>query len=235
MARPRDTDTLVLFVHGAHHAGWCWLLVMDRLGQLGIESQAIDLPFTGYGDDAAAVRAAIDTARQRGAAVHVVCHSYAGLPVAAAGHAAAHLTFVAGRLPLPGESPARHTPCWGYPEFHACMQRGDDGAIRLSSTAAAQHMFQRTRAPLVAFAISRLRPMRSVVPDDPVANPAWTSVPSSYVVCGDDRAVRPEAQRERAALVGASVEIDTDHSPFFSSVAPLAGFIAEQHRGMVEA
>jgi len=224
----------VLFVHGAHLAGWCWLLVMDRLGRLGIESQAIDLPFTGYGDDVAAVRVAVETARAGGVAVHVVCHSYAGLPVAAAGHAAAHLTFVAGRLPRPGESPAAHTPTWGYPEFHACMRQGDDGAVRLSP-AASDLLFQRTSAPLARVALARLRPMRSVVPDEPVADPAWTSVPSSYVVCGDDRAVRPEAQRERAALVGASVELDADHSPFFSSVDPLVAFIATRHRGMVAA
>lgn len=45
-----------------------------------------------------------------------------------------------------------------------------------------------------------LRPMTSAVPDRPVDDPAWVSVPSSYVVCADDRAVRPESQRERAAL-----------------------------------
>jgi hypothetical protein len=54
------------------------------------------------------------------------------------------------------------------------------------------------------------------------------------VVCGDDRVVRPDAQRERAALVGASVELDTDHSPYFSRVAPLADFIADRHRAAVD-
>ena len=59
-------DSLVLFVHGAHHAGWCWLLVMDQIERMGIASQAIDLPFTGYDDDVAAVRAAIAAAGSRG-------------------------------------------------------------------------------------------------------------------------------------------------------------------------
>jgi hypothetical protein len=53
------------------------------------------------------------------------------------------------------------------------------------------------------------------------------------VVCGDDRVVRPEAQRERAALVGAAVELDTDHSPFFSRPGPLADFIADRHPATV--
>jgi len=227
-------DSLVLFVHGAHLAGWCWLLVMDRLGQLGIDSQAIDLPFTGYEDDVAAVRAAVAAGRERGAAVHVVCHSYAGLPVAAGGHGAAQLTFVAGRLPLPGESPAAITPRWGTPGFQACMVRDTDGVVRLSPTAG-DFFFHRTSPALAQFAVSRFRPMRSEVPAEPVPDPAWTSVPSSYVVCGDDRAVQPDAQRERAALVGSATELDSDHSPFLSCVPDLAGVIADRHREMLAA
>jgi hypothetical protein len=224
----------VLFVHGAHQAGWCWLLVMDQLRRRGIESQAIDLPLTGYRDDVESVRAAIVSARSRFGAVHVVCHSYAGLPVAEAGHAAAHLTFVAGRLPLPGESPATQTARWRFPGFRACMRRGDDGVVRLTSTAA-RFLFHRTSATLTGLAMDRLRPMTSAVPDGPVDDPAWTSVPSSYVVCADDRAVRPESQRERAAMVGASVELDCDHSPYLSRAAPLADFIADRHRVMAAA
>jgi pimeloyl-ACP methyl ester carboxylesterase len=216
----------VLFVHGAHHSGWCWLLVMDQLTAWGFRSCAIDLPLTGYADDVACVRSAVASLSSRGA-VHVVGHSYSGLVVAAAGHAAAHLTFVAGRLPLPGESPAAHTPDWGFPEFQACMELGGDGIVRLSGAARAL-LYHRTSPSLAEFAMSRLRPMSSVVPDEPLTVPAWVSVPSSYVVCGDDRAVRPGAQRERAALVASSTELDTDHSPFFSSPKSLATFIADQ-------
>jgi pimeloyl-ACP methyl ester carboxylesterase len=221
----------VLFVHGAHLAGWCWLLVMDQLARLGIESHAIDLPLTGYADDVESVRSAVEAARSRWGPVHVVCHSYAGLPVAEAGHDAAHLTFVAGRLPLADESPAAQTPRWQFPEFQACMQPGDEGVVRLSP-AASRFFFHRTPAALADYAMDRLRPMSSTVPSAPLADPAWTAVPSSYVVCADDRAVRPEAQRERAALVGTSVELDTDHSPFFSGVAALADFIADRHTAM---
>jgi Alpha/beta hydrolase family len=224
----------VLFVHGAHLAGWCWLLVMDQLARLGIESHAIDLPLTGYAGDVESVRAAIQAARSRSVSVHVVCHSYAGLPVAEAGHDAGHLTFVAGRLPLAGESPSDQTPRWQFPDFQACMQPGADGFVRLSS-AASRFFFHRTPAALADYATSQLRAMSSSVPSAALADPAWASVPSSYVVCADDRAVRPEAQRERAALVGTSVELDTDHSPFFSGAAALADFIADRHTAMAPA
>lgn len=208
---------------------------MEHLGRRGIESQAIDLPFTSYQDDVDAVRTAIVRSRQTaGAAVHVVGHSYAGLPVAEAGHGAAHLTFVAGRLPLPDESPATETSRWQTPTFRACSERDGDGVVRMSP-AAAPLLFHRTDPSLAQLAMDGMRPMVSTVPARPVDGPAWLSVPSSYVVCADDRAVRPDAQRERAALVGASVELDTDHSPFFSSPAALADFIADRHRVMAAA
>jgi Alpha/beta hydrolase family len=217
----------VLFVHGAHLGGWCWLLVMDELAKRGIRSRAVDLPFSGFGDDVACVRSAVESMATEGA-VHVVGHSYAGLAIAVGGHAASRLTFIAARLPLAGESPAAHTAEWGYPEFRACMEPDDDGVVRLSAEAQPL-LFHRTSAALADFAMAHRRPMSSLVPDEPVTDPAWTSVPSSYVVCGDDRAVRPAAQRERAALVGASTELDTDHSPFFSGAPALAVFIAAQH------
>ncbi len=217
----------MLFVHGAHLGGWCWLLVMDELAKRGIRSRAIDLPFSGFGDDVACVRTTIESMAKNGA-VHVVGHSYSGLVLAAGGHAASHLTFIAARLPLGDESPAAVTAEWGYPEFRACMVPDEDGVVRLSADAQPL-MFHRTSAPLAEFAMAHRRPMSSLVPDEPVADPAWTSVPSSYVVCGDDRAVRPAAQRERAALVGASTELDTDHSPFFSGPSALASFLVAQH------
>ena len=208
---------------------------MEHLGRRGIGSQAIDLPFTGYQDDVDAVRAAVASARSRHGAVHVVCHSYGGLPVAEAGHGAAHLTFVAGRLPPPGVSPASESSRWQLPAFQACMVRGDDGLVRFSP-AAAPLLFHRTDPSLAELAMRGMRPMASAVPDRPVDDPAWISVPSSYVVCTDDRAVRPQSQRERAALLGgSSIELDTDHSPYLSAAAPLADFIAAQHRLMAAA
>jgi hypothetical protein len=222
----------VLFVHGAHHGAWCWLLVMERLARRGIHARAIDLPFTAHDDDVRCVRAAIDRARALGP-VHVVCHSYAGLPVSAGGHAADHLTYVAARLPLPDEPPAAITHKWGFAKFRACAHVDRDGVTRLTP-AANRHLFNRTDPTLAEFAMDRLRPMTSAVPDEPIRDPAWTSVPSSYVVCGDDRAVRPIEQRRCAARVTASVELDTDHSPFFSDPSALAAFVAGQHARMVD-
>jgi hypothetical protein len=41
-------------------------------------------------------------------------------------------------------------------------------------------------------------------------------VPSTYIVCDQDRAVPPEMQRWMAERAGRVLTYDTDHSPFLS-------------------
>jgi pimeloyl-ACP methyl ester carboxylesterase len=219
-------DPLILFVHGANHDGWCWTPVLERLDRIGVPGRAIDLPLTSFEDDTDAVRDAVcEAVRER--PVVVVAHSYGGLPVAAGGHGADHLVFVAARMPLAGESPAALTPQWGHPEFRAAWEVNDDGAVMLRPAARAV-LYSDSPPDLAALAAQRWRPMRSLVPQTPVADPAWLSVPSTYVVCTADRTVRVEAQRDRAKHADESVEIDCDHSPFFSAPDRLTEILAER-------
>ncbi|WP_234323916.1 esterase/lipase family protein, partial [Streptomyces sp. NRRL S-481] len=75
--RERAVDPLILFVHGANHDGWCWAPVLERLDRVGVAGRAIDLPFTSFEDDTAAVREAVrEIARAR--PVVLVAHSYGG-------------------------------------------------------------------------------------------------------------------------------------------------------------
>jgi pimeloyl-ACP methyl ester carboxylesterase len=57
--------------------------------------------------------------------------------------------------------------------------------------------------------------------------PARQSIPSTYVVCTEDRALPPAAQREMATRADAVVEWPTDHSPFLTRPAELAALIAD--------
>jgi hypothetical protein len=222
---PLPSRSTVLFVHGAHMAGWSWFLVVGHLARQGISCRVLDLPLTSYDADVAEVRAALAVSAEP---VHVVCHSYGGLPVAEAGHAAARLTFVAARLPRPGEVPSSVTGSWSAPGFLASRVQGPDGASRLLP-AAAEHLFHRTPPALAGLAMQRARPMWSTVPDRPLARPAWMDVPATYVVCSDDRAVRATAQWDVAALVDDQVTLDSDHSPFLSCPDVLADVVAARH------
>lgn len=217
----------VLLVHGAYHGGWCWDAVQRGLAEREIRSRAPDLPLTGFGNDVDALRSVVVDLRRSGP-VTLVAHSYAGIVAAAAGHQADRLIFVAARLPLPCESQAALTPRWNvHPGLHAATTTDPDGWSRVE--AAAQRVFYPDCAPdVAAAAMARLRPMRSAVPADPVDPPAWTHLPSAYVVCARDAVVRVDRQRERAALADHHYELDSGHSPFLSVPEALTRILAEQ-------
>jgi hypothetical protein len=58
-----------------------------------------------------------------------------------------------------------------------------------------------------------------------VAEPAWKSVSSTYVLCTEDRAIPLAAQSFMAARVGKIVEWPTDHRPFLSRPRELAALL----------
>ena len=168
-----------------------------------------------------------DRARSRGP-VTVVAHSYTGITVAAAGHNASHLVFVAARMPAVGESQTELSSSWGVPGFRSCFEFTPDGTMTLLD-GARDFLFNRTSPGLAEFAMAHRRSMRSEIPVEPFEDPAWISVPSSYIVCTDDRAVMLDQQRLRASWARNSVEIDCDHSPFFSAPDETARFIHDAH------
>lgn len=69
-------------------------------------------------------------------------------------------------------------------------------------------------------------PIASLIPP-PLNTPAWRYIPSTFIVCTDDRVIGIETQRTMASNADASREIDADHSPFFSRTEELAELIAE--------
>ncbi|WP_416968695.1 alpha/beta fold hydrolase [Streptomyces sp. 4F14] len=216
----------VLFVHGAHHGAWCWDEVRTRLASTGLRTAAVDLPLTSYADDTEAVRTAVREGTLYGP-VLLVAHSYGGLPVSAAGHAADRLVYIAARMPRPGQSPAELTPHWNDPAFRTAVKEAADGTLTLLPQAR-DALYSGTPEPHAERAAARWRPMRSRVPRPPVDDPAWLSVPSAYVVCAQDRTVRPDAQRECAAHACVRLELDCDHAPFYSAPDELARFLGEQ-------
>lgn len=219
----------VLLVHGAHHGAWCWRRVVDGLSAHGVRAEALDLPLTAYADDVAAVRSAVRRLRDRGPLV-VVAHSYSGVVVAEAAHGASRLVFVAARLPLPGESQTELSPHWHGDGMRGAVTAGADGWVHPTPAARAA-FYPDCPDDVAAAASTRLRPMRSGVPAESLADPAWTSTPSAYVVCRRDRVVRVDRQRERAARVDEHHELDCGHSPFLAVPDELAALLADQaHR-----
>lgn len=213
----------VVLVHGANHDGWCWTLVVDILARAGIRSHALDLPFDTFVGDCAAVESAVRAARRDGP-VLLVGHSYAGLPISAVGACADALVYIAARMPQRDETPSALTDRWTHPSFQDAAIPTPDGRITLS-TGAADVLYNTTDPSLAELASQRWRPMASRVPNHPVPDPAWLSTPNLYVVCTQDRTVRVDAQRRVAQWADDTIELDCDHSPFFSAPTQLAAIL----------
>lgn len=50
----------------------------------------------------------------------------------------------------------------------------------------------------------------------PVQAAAWQQVPTTYLVCAQDRGTPAERQRRYAERAGCTVELDAGHHPFLS-------------------
>jgi pimeloyl-ACP methyl ester carboxylesterase len=60
-----------------------------------------------------------------------------------------------------------------------------------------------------------------------VVPPAWLTIPSTYVVCTDDRTLHPDTQRDMGRHATDVVTWDTSHSPMLSQPDLVADLLAE--------
>lgn len=193
-----------------------------ELAARGVEAFAIELPFTSLADDAAAVSSAIEDAE---GPLVVVGHSYGGAVVTmGAGpsdgrRGATRLVYLAALMTDPSQPlDFKATPGMTAIRFE------EDGMASVNPSEAAQALIHRCPPDLSAGETSKLRPMPlgdygSTHDQEPVA---WQMVPSTYVLCADERAVDPSDQRSMATQAGECIELDSDHSPFLSTISPLA-------------
>lgn len=216
----------LLLVHGSFHGAWCWDHLIPELAARNVDAHAIELPFTSLADDAAAVASAIEEIE---GPLVVVGHSYGGAVVTlGAGpddgrRGATHLVYLAAILADPSQ-PLDLKPTAGMDG----IQLGDDGLARVDPSTATQALFHRCPPDLANWAISNLRPMPlgdfgSTQDQPPVA---WRVIPSTYVLCTDDHAIDPGDQRRMAMESSECIELDSDHSPFLSTISPLADVLA---------
>jgi pimeloyl-ACP methyl ester carboxylesterase len=221
-----------VFVHGGWHDGWSWHLVRELLDARGVPSVALDLPMTTLDADAAVLREALD--RVPGDAV-VVAHSWGG-NVATLGASGApnvrHLIYLAAVLTEAGHPTLAPS---AVPEGRETMRSKvviDAGATTEIDREASLAVFYPDVEPSLARqAAARLRPFQktgyAVVETDAVA--AWRTIPTTYVVCAEDRMIHPDTQRDMAAAAGAEViEWSSSHSPFLSHPDLVADLVARR-------
>jgi pimeloyl-ACP methyl ester carboxylesterase len=192
-----DAEPSLVLVHGAFHGAWCWERVVRHLAGRRIAATAVELPYTSYEDDLAAVLGAISAAS---GPVILVGHSLGGgLVCAAGGHPGVYrLGFLSAmvvdaRQAVP-ERLAKHGVRAEYrsgatPELAAGMSVTSGAQIAVDREVAAAAFYSDCAADDAAAAVSRLRPASvSSMTGLPQSEP-WREKPSSYVFCLQDRAL----------------------------------------------
>lgn len=225
---PGPRAARVVFIHGGFFGAWCWDALIASCANRHIRAEAVEMPFTGFADDVAAVADAIDRAGADGSPVVAVAHSLGGIHLSeAAGPGVCHrppaqLVYVAAVMCDADQAPEQDA-------FNiADVLRFNGDTVHADPVGAASRFFGRCRSGDVAAAVQRLRtmPIGSLIPPALKA-PAWRQIPSTYVICTQDQVITAETQRRMAVNAAATLEIDADHSPFLSRTERLADLVSQ--------
>ena len=221
-----ESSSSALLVPGSWHGAWAYDDVAPRLTGAGVKVTVIDLPSNdgaaGLADDAAAIRSALD---EIGEPTVVVGHSYGGIAVsegAAGAPQAVGLVYLAAFMLDVGES------------LLDAMQHQLPDWISLDQ-AAGSHIAERSEEVLygdcppdvATRAATRLSRQSVAAIATPQTAAAWQNLPSTYLICDEDRAVPPPAQEAMSARATTVRRLPASHSPFLSRPGDVADVVLE--------
>ncbi|MCW2979472.1 MAG: hypothetical protein JWO14_1199 [Solirubrobacterales bacterium] len=226
----------VVFVHGAcvKDGAWWWHRTAELLAERGVASVAPALPSCGetglmpdaagpgLAEDVAAVCAVLTAGEEP---TVVVAHSYGGVVTAeaAAGvDSVRHLLLVSSYLPEVGQS----LSSFGGEEPAPFLEIDPEGGtFTVRPDALAETFLQDCDEEIQHGALDKTARQSLAVLGAPVGAAAWQQVPSTYLVCAEDRGTPADLQREFAARAGNVVELDSGHHPFLSQPPALRDLV----------
>jgi pimeloyl-ACP methyl ester carboxylesterase len=226
----------VVFVHGAcvKDGPWWWHRTDELLAERGVASEAPVLPSCGetaeptgahgpgLAEDVASVRHVLTASDEP---TVVVAHSYGGIVTAqaAAGvDAVRHLLLVSSYLPEVGQSLAS----FGGEEPAPFLDIDPEGGtFTVRPEALAEAFLQDCDPEIQRQAMDKTARQSLAVLEQPVQSAAWQHVPSTYLVCAQDRGTPAARQREFARRAASVLELDAGHHPFLSQPAEVRDLI----------
>jgi len=222
----------VVFVHGAcvKDGSWWWHRTAEVLAARGVASEAPLLPScgetgargAGLAEDVASVRQVLTAS---GEPAVVVAHSYGGIVTAdavAGVDAVRHLLLVSSYLPEPGQSLSSFGGEEPAPFLEIDPERG---TFTVRPETLAETFLQDCGPEIQREAVDKTAWQSLAVLEQPVTSAAWQHVPSTYLVCAQDRGTPADRQREFARRAGSVVELDAGHHPFLSRPAEVGDLI----------
>lgn len=232
----------IVLVHGAFGRAACWDRVVPGLSAAGHSVEAIDLP--GQGDDATPVEEiTLDRYAQRvcdvlseGPPAVLVGHSMGGMVITQAAARCPgqviRLVYVTAFLPSDGQSLIDITrlPEGAGDSVQANLVADGDPPVATFPPDAVREALAHCADDEAAAWAASIRGQQPVVPftnpvalDGPGAD-TFAALPRAYVMCLQDRAIKPALQRRMLQAAGCDpvIEIDTDHSVWASRPDELA-------------
>lgn len=211
-----DRPNIVL-VHGAWADGSSWSSVIEQLQAQGNHVTAPQFPLTSLGNDVARLRQVLDF--QDGPTI-VVGHSYGGQIMTALGSDAPNvigLVYIAAFALDQGESLGALLSQGPVTPALAHLFTDKLGFGWLAEDDFVKH-FAADVDPLrakVMYAVQQ--PLAGTAFTDVMAEPAWKTLPSWYLVATNDEAIPPDVERQFANRMGATtVEVASSHVPMVS-------------------
>jgi pimeloyl-ACP methyl ester carboxylesterase len=220
----------VVFVHGAcvQDGAWWWQRTDELLQQRGVQSTAVKLPSCGEAgypaggsgpglpEDVAALRQLL---RDDDEPTVVVAHSYGGIVTAeaAAGIASVqHLLLISSYLPDVGQSLSSFGDGSPAPFLDIDM---DNATFGVRPAMLVETFLQDCDPDTQTQAATRIARQSLQVTQQPVQSAAWQQVPTTYLVCTQDKGTPAMLQREFARRARNVVEVEAGHHPFLSQPA----------------
>jgi pimeloyl-ACP methyl ester carboxylesterase len=216
-------------VHGAcvRDGAWWWHRMAALLLGRGIPSVAPKLPSCGESgrpvgadgpglpEDVVAVRQVLQDSEEP---TVVVAHSYGGIIAAeaAAGvSSVCRLLLVSSYLPEVGQSLSDFGDGSPAPFLDIDL---DGGTFGVRPDFLVETFLQDCDPDTQVQAADKLARQSAHVMAQPVGAAAWQEVPSTYLVCAEDKGTPARLQRNFARKAGTVVELDSGHHPFLSQL-----------------
>ena len=218
----------IVLVHGAFADASSWAKIIPILEKDGYFVTAVQIPLTSLPDDVAAAKRVIDA--QKGPVV-VVGHSYAGAVItdAAAGNPNVKaLVYVNAFAPDAGEALAEAGSKFPPPPLNAALVPDAAGFLYVDRAKMHDVFCKDVPASDARIIAATQKPLNKSVFEAKVANVAWKTIPSWYIVGKEDRAINPDLERFYAKRMNAkTTELKSSHVPFLSHPKEVVKVIVE--------
>ena len=229
MSNAKYQNLTAVLVHAAWADASSWNAVTWPLQDLGFQVRSAQIPLSSLSEDVAALKRLL---RQVEGPVVLVCHSYAGAVITAAGAdnpQVKALVYVAAIAPDEGETVGelfhRAEP---QPNTRPQLVPDEDGFLWVAAGGFADAVAPAASAEETAVMQINQHPIALKCLGEPMTAPAWKQKPSWFLVAEKDRMISAAMQRFMADRMKARVHSrNTDHTPLASDPESVVQVIAE--------